>query len=316
MKKFTTSFLLVSILSLNSVTAFGDTDSTIFIDKINDTYIGTKNAQDIIKNIKFTDVPKNHWAKKSIVHAAALNMIKGYNNKYNPTKAVSNEEAIAFLIRFIGLEQIAQNENNLIKNSNAQASWSSGYLKVARDIGLITNEQYNNSIKTSQNSTSQNLFSKTSPVTREQIASWLVYSINYLKGQDNPLIAKIINKVYNFSDYSNIGLEHINNVEICLDNGFMSGVSDNKFKPKDFLTRSEIAQILANTADIYNEIFGLEKKVGTIIAIKDVQENKSGNNVLKRNIFVRNNDSLINNIQYELADNFFKPSLRQRCCSL
>lgn len=302
MKRLIAKLIIITALNFNYLNVYAITDNNILKDEVSQVYSGTKEAQAIINNIKFNDVASNYWAKEAITKAGALNLVKGYSNNYNPKSAVSNQEALAFLIRVAGLENTAQELGESLKDTGFGDStleiWSLGYLTLARNMGLITVDEYNSSIQEDLTNLEEGAFNRTSPVTREQVATWTVQILNSIL--EEPLEVTNQQKIYNFSDWTSISSEHINNVEICIDNGIMQG-SDGKFNPKGSLTRAEMAQLLINMDSIYNKANGLEAKRGTVAAIKDEQSTQSGNSNLIRNIYIRTNDGSVDIIQYEIT---------------
>lgn len=299
MKKMKLIFLTIIIIFVNTVNIFAITDSRIFTDKVYNTYEGTENAKAVILNLKFNDI-NGHWAKEAITKAGAFNMVKGYGKSYNPNNAVSNQEALAFILRVMGLEKDAQVEGELLKTQNPNSSllsiWSMGYLSIARNIGLITSTQYTEATSQNQDSLPIGAFKREGNATREQVATWIVSAINYV--EKDTLISNEQQSIYNYSDWKNISSEHINGVEICLDNGIMKGLNNGNFNPKGSLTRAEMAQILVNLDEIYNKIFKYTKKTGTIGGIKDNQTTLTGKSILERNVYIRTSDGTVDVLKY------------------
>lgn len=312
MKKIRVIFLSVIIIIFNITNIFANIDEKIFIGEISNTYEGTENAKATIKNLKFQDV-NSHWAKEAITKAGAFNMVKGYDRKYLPNNKVSNQEALAFILRMIGLEEQAQAEGNRLKaqagNNGLLNIWSIGYLSLSRNMGLINNEQYNQAISKNPEALPQGAFKRDDNVSREQIATWLVNALNSVRGE--PLVMGNQQNIYNFSDWKDISSEHINSVEILLKNGVMNGLKNGKFNPKGSLTRAEMAQILSNSDEIYNKIFNLTKKMGTVGGIKDIQTKQTGKAILERNIYVRTSDGKIDVFKYYVDAGFLPKGLQK-----
>lgn len=302
MKKFRVFFLIFIIIIVNSISIFAITDNKIFTDTVYNIYEGTIEAKPLISNLKFNDIPKGHWAKEAITKAGALNMVKGYGNKYNPNSNVSNQEALAFAIRVIGLEKEAQQEGQRLKtqaaDNNPASIWSVGYLSLSRNRGLITNQQFNEAISQNQDRLPETAFKRENPATREQVATWIVQALNTIR--QTPLVSNNQQSIYNYSDWIDTSVEHLENVEIALDNGIIKGDSNGKLNPKGALTRAEMAQILSNMDNIYNEAVGLTKKAGTVGGIKDVQTTQTGKANLERNIFIRNDEGKVEILKYAI----------------
>ena len=312
MKKIKLVFLTGIITFVNTINIFAITDTKIFTDAVYNTYEGTEEAKATIPNLKFTDT-NNHWAKEAITKAGAFNMVKGYSKKYNPNGAVSNQEALAFILRVIGLEKEAQAEGERIKaqapSNQTLAIWSTGYLSLARNRGLISNAQFAEATSQNQESLPEGAFKKEANATREQVATWLVSAINSV--MPTPLNVKEQQNIYNYSDWKSISSEHINGVEIALSNGIMKGLNNGKFNPKGSLTRAEMAQILVNLDEIYNKMFGYTKKTGTVGGIKDKQTTQTGKANLERNIYIRTREGKVDVLKYYMESSSSPKSLNK-----
>lgn len=307
MKKLV-SFITAVVFVLNTVSAFSLelTDTKVFTDPIQNTYIGRDEAKNMISNLNFTDVNSGYWAYESIVKAGALDMVKGYDRTFNPNGVVSNQEAIAFAVRVMGLENEAQTEAARLENLNSTPAsnsvrpvWSIGYLSLAMQNGLITNAQFNDAINQDQNTILPEGFFRGAPVTREQAAHWLVMAINYLS--PNLLTPSgSQQKLYSYPDWDSVSAQFAQSMELLLANGIMNGKSNGTLSPKGNLTRAEMAQILSNLDSIYYNAAGLVKKTGTIGGIKDTQVNQTADINLVRNLYVRDMNGKIDVLAYNI----------------
>lgn len=76
----------------------------------------------------FTDVPVSHWANKYIAKAASLGIIGGYGDgKFGPEDTVMYEQALAMIIRALGLSDEA----------DKAGGFPDGVISVAENIGCI-----------------------------------------------------------------------------------------------------------------------------------------------------------------------------------
>ncbi len=228
-------------------------------------------------------------------------MVKGSDKKYRPNDNVSNQEALAFVLRVSGLEKQAQEEGQNLKDQAASQNsplsiWSVGYLSLARKNGLITADEYNQAISQNQESLPAGAFKRSANATRERVADWVVKSLNSIREQ--PLVSNSQQSIYNYSDWKNTSVEYIDSIEIALDNGILKGSKNGKLNPKGALTRAEMAQILSNMDSLYNEAVGLTKKTGTVGGIKDEQTTQTGQAKLERNIYIRTADGTVDTIKY------------------
>lgn len=298
-----TIFIVIAML-INTVNVFA-IDKTIFTDKVVSTYIGTKEAKPLIQNLNFKDVPNNYWAKEAIVRAGAINIVKGYNDYYKPNNFVSNQEALAFILRIAGLEKQAQvageNQRNLAKDAKSPLPiWSIGYLSIANRSGLITPQQYNEAISQNQDSLPKTAFKRNDNASREQIINWIIEMLN--KSREVPLTSDLQQNIYTFKDWEQTDVMYVENMEIAIDNGIIKGDKNGNLNPKGTVTRAEIAQIISNLDKIYNDTVGLSEKLGTVGGIKDKQTNTTGKASIERNIYIRDDKGTVDIIKY-LAKN-------------
>lgn len=301
MKKIVSIILCLVIVS-GTANIFAQTDTKIFTDTPVNQYPGRDEAKEMITNLNFTDVPSSHWAREAIVRTGALNMVKGYQNTYNPNGTVSNEEALAFILRAMGLEDAAQQsainmQDTAPENSPLRTLWSYGYLLQANQTGLITPAEYAYAIETPP-SVEPDAFIRTAPATREQLADWIVRAMNYIS-PGSFANTNTQQKIYTFSDWQDISVQFVSSVELVTANNIMVG-ANGQFRPKGSLTRAEMAVVLKNMDSIYNNAASIEKKSGTVGGIRDDQTSRTGDASLSRNIYIRTDNGTIDIIQYAI----------------
>ena len=310
MKKFNLLFLIFVICFTTTSDIFAITDKNIFTDPVENIYQGTTEAKPLINNLKFTDT-NGHWAQEAIKKAGALDIVKGYDKKYRPNSFVSNQEAIAFATRVSGLEREAQELGERLKNqaqdNKLLSIWSIGYLSLARNNGLITQEQFTQATQPNQDSLPAGSFKRDANATREQAIHWIIKSLNVILPE--PLSYESQQNIYNYKDWKDIDSSYINSMEIALANGILKGDKNKMLKPKGALTRAEMAQILSNMDNLYNEAVGLTKKSGTVSGIKDEQINKTGSATLERKIYIRTDNGKVDIIKYTMENNSSPKSL-------
>lgn len=309
MKKRKWPFLAAAIILFNSQMAvWGAADQYILTDPIANTYQGRMEAVDIIRNMNFRDVPSSHWARESIVRMGALDIVKGYENTYLPNNPVTNQEALAFLLRSVGLEAQAQEQGvrigaTLDEQSSVRNLWSLGYLQVAAARGLITNAQFQDALAGDQSALDPTVnFIRARAVTREQVAEWIVKTIQSV----DPTIIRPISgqqKIYQYQDWQQISADKIPYVEAAAVLQIMQGDTNQRFNPKSSITRAQMAQILKNMDAIYFRAVGIERRTGTVGAIQDIQNTTTGQASVTRSIRIRTEDGKVDEIQYQVARN-------------
>ncbi len=310
MKKFL-AFVLAAVIAL-PIQSFGLTDELILTDPVKNTYTGRTEAASLIKNLNFTDLPTTHWAKEAVTRSGALNMVKGDAGTYKPNDKVTNEVALAFIMRVMGQEDAAlkqaetlyKQEAGLEDPSTSETLWSLGYLTVARQKGLITTEQLDDATIPDQTQLDPKVsFMRRAPATREQVATWLYQAIVKLDKdafKKNP--AETRQKIFTFKDYQKIATDKIQAVEAITSAKIMGGDGTN-FKPKDPLKRDEMAQILKNLDSIYFKLNGLEKRTATVGGVLDGQNTSTGEASVGRQFYLRASSGAIDVINYSVDVN-------------
>ncbi len=329
MKKIIFYTLLITALLCTSLTDVGAiTDDMIFADNISNIYVGRKEAAEMARNLSFADVSSTNYAAESIVRTGALDIVKGYENLYRPNDVVSNEEAIAFIMRVLGLENVATETAKTVKatmppDSSLNLLWSIGYLTEAANIKLITKDQYDDimypyrleaAVKTALAAETdpfaqgspipdRNIkFLKELPATREDVVDWLVRGIKTIDKTAFGDPPATYQAVYKFKDWEQIDVDKARSVEEAVANGILAGDENGNLLPKGSLTRAAMAQIIRNMDSIYYKLAKIERKTGTVGAIKDDQITNSTVSQLTRSIYVRTADGNIDVLQLGLKN--------------
>jgi len=311
-KRFLSAFLILTILLSSAGYVEAVSDINALSDTVENSYEGRNEATDIIRNTEFSDLSQTHWAKEASVRLGALNIVKGYNENgkylYHPESKVSNEVALAFLLRALGKEDLAQREaekiaQDLYEPEYIKTLWSKGYLKVASDMGLITKDQYGDALVQVQSELNPKYsFIRGAAVSREQVAQWVVKAIeNTDKTALTPIRGQ--QKIYEYNDWDKISIDKVPYVEAVTINNIMSGNPNGDFNPKGSLTRAEMAIVLKNIDDIYYKTQNIKRKQGVVAAIKTDVELAQGTDKVKNIIRIRTEDGTIDEITYQTEIN-------------
>ena len=266
--------------------------------------VGRREATSLINTLNFTDVPNNHWARESIVRGGAFGMIAG-GNTFSPNASVSNQEALAFVIRVIGMEnaanqaRVAQAEE--FEGTATAALWSLGYLHHAMTIGLIEQEDFDDATVDNQAVLNPEFnFLRSAPATREQVVHWLVQGLNTMNAGTFDLTDSLV-AVRQFNDWGNIDVSMLQSMEAAVRNNIISGTTPTTLAPGASLTRAQMAQILANLDSIYFNAAGISRGTGTVGAIVDMQVTATGQDTFTRQIQIRTAAGNRVDINYELS---------------
>ena len=301
-KKFIVYLSAFIYLLQATVGTMAATDRDILSDPVANVYTADLTGQAISNNLNFTDVPITHWAKEPITRLGALSVVKGYNEEnvlsYRPDANVSNEEALAFILRLIGQEEAAVLASKNIANNPDDPTltiWSNGYLQVANNLGLITVAELTDGLTLDQTVLDPELnWLRRAPVTREQVALWLVQGVN-ASGVGNIAPIDVHQQVFALDDWETIDPAYLSYVEALMEAGIMVG-DGTSFNPKEPLSRGEMAQIVVNMEDVLYETMGLTLKGGVVGSVA----NAAAIGVLAteqlRTYLIRNDGGLVDQI--------------------
>lgn len=312
------AFLLCWILVWQSAEAAISEDQGIVSDPVSAVYRGQMLGDTIRRNLNFTDLPANHWAKEAVSRLGALGIVQGYSEGgsyyYRPNQRVSKEEALALLLRAIGKEADAKKAAERIEaGENAQSNltfWSKGYLTVARQLGAITQEQLNDALSEDQAALLPNEnFRRLDSATREEVAAWLV--ILAAAAGSTELTPQYENQaIFRYSDWQAIDAKYLPYVEMVTKAGIMRGAG-NAFAPKQGITRAELAQTIRNMGQSLYRLRNISLRNGYIGHIEDATTLNNQASRKERNYLVRNQSGQVDQWIYaeEINSDNIKTSL-------
>ncbi len=309
---------LIVMLLASNVTVYGviESDQAILSAEIDKVYHGRQEAGAILNNNQFSDVATSFWGTEAISQMAALEIVQGYRNngvfQFRPNRNVTNEEAIAIILRSVGLEERAKTAAQNIGQQDESLGeiWSKGYMTVANQLGLINNRELADSLVAEQEILDPEFnFIRGAYVTREQMAAWLAQAIN----SQNP---NVLNPQYEnqeilrFNDWQSIDLEFAPYVEAVLKADLMQGTGNN-FNPKGLLTRAELVQTIRNMGQLLYNTMNLTVKTGYIGHISQEYLLGSDNNQQAKTAWVRDNNGRVNQITMALNRDAFGKTLSE-----
>jgi len=273
--------VLTLIVSSVSISAAIIEDQGIVSADIVNVYIGRKKAPEMRVNIDFSDVASDYWGREAIMRMGALDITKGYIvngvREFRPTQELSKEETLAFILRAIGLEEEAKLIGETLGAAESDTTitlWSKGYVTLANQLGLITNPELVDALVLDQEALDQELnFVRTSPVTRELAAKWIVQSINSQNPEAiEPLYRQQSINAYN--DWGEIDILYMPYVEAVIDAKIMVG-DGTSFNPKGSLLRAEMMQMMENMDKLLYDTMNLTFKTG-YVGHSELSETSSG----------------------------------------
>lgn len=166
----------------------------------------------------FTDVPDGAWYNDAVNYCADQGWVSGYANKtFKPNNNITRAELAAVINKELKLDTPAENTFQDV----AAGQWYTAPVLNCVKAGIITGY----SAKT---------FGPQDKVTREQAAVILAkaFNVEKLDGRSS------------FKDDGKISSWAAGSVKAMNRLGFIAGVGDNMFAPKDYVSRAAICQIL------------------------------------------------------------------------
>ena len=169
--------------------------------------------------IQFNDI-KGHWAQSQIISFVSNGYVGGYpDGTFKPNNSITRAEFIKIFNKYFGLTKTSGKVFN-----DTKTHWAKTEIDIAVTNGVA-------------NGISATEFKPNDPITREQAA---VMICNYKKISD-----KNHDKINNYSDKKNVSSWAKDSVEGVIEKGYMSGYSDNTFRPKNNITRAEAVVTLS-----------------------------------------------------------------------
>ncbi len=188
-----------------------------------DAFNFEKDLQKELSKVSKTDLI-HHWARKPIIDAINKEIMVGTSDlKFSPDQEITRGEFITILGRIANIDKEKFTE---IKDENIEPDkYYTEYMNWA-----VENKLFPDNVK---KIASEN-------ITREEMAYTLAAYLNLSKEN------KIADGKLNFSDADQISDWAKNSIAYLADKEILKGTSDNKFAPKNNLTRAEVAQIIYN----------------------------------------------------------------------
>lgn len=319
-------FALVLIFALPAV-VLGEngangtaTDGLALVDPVENTYIGRTQANRLIGQLQFTDLPANDAHRDAVVRSGALEIIRGGARNFRPNAAVTREEAITYALRAAGLSEMAVTlaaTHDLPPDTPLSVAWTVGYLQLASTIGMISAADFDAALAeirtqftegAAATTPANNLpniampiiaatFQRTEPATREEVAYYFYRALQF--AQPGIFVNNAVGtSLRSFSDWNTVSAAHSAGVEALLRNNVITGQTATTFGPRGTVTRLQMAQIIRNLDSLHYGLLGIERRVGTVADITNEQFTDTGGGTIWRHIHVRRADGGIDILRF------------------
>lgn len=205
--------------------------------------------------IEFADT-KGHWAQNTIRRLSDLGIVNGIgNNLFNPDGLITRAEYLKIMMNFSGIEPVPYREGYCL---DADADdWYCEYLQSALDKGLIPKEMiasYKAELETNNDSSISvryyGAFNSDLAINREEMAVLTMHLYQYsLSAQNSSLIKP---GIVSFKDSDNISVWALPSVKLAVSMGFIEGMDDGTFQPRETATRAQAATLIGRIIDSNN----------------------------------------------------------------
>lgn len=234
MKKLLVPTLAISLVMGLGTTAFaqGGRDNKDDNHNNNSRFSSNKNNHvDIKFDFKDTQGKDFEWALRYIMSLANRHIFDGYpDGTFKPQQTVTRIEAITAAVRLMGLRDQAESAEEMATKLNFNdaskvPAWAVGYVAVALENDLFAESE--TSVNPSQ------------PADRLWATTLLVKALKLQNEAEANMNAKLP-----FSDASSVPAGSVGYVKVAVDKGLVNGFEDNTFRPKQPVTRAQIAALL------------------------------------------------------------------------
>lgn len=172
--------------------------------------------------LRFKDM-KNHWARADVEYMAELGIVNGDENDiFRPDDNVSRAEFATMITRAMELEETPY-ENSFF--DVVSEDWYSGYVQTVRSNDYMSGYD--------------GLFKPNEKITREEIARVIVAAYN---SKTNTKLQT--GRTLYFNDIDDISYWAYDYIVEAADMGFIYGITDELFAPRQSATRAQAAAML------------------------------------------------------------------------
>jgi len=187
----------------------------------------------------FSDVSLDYWAFEPIYKLVSAEVLTGYpDGTFLPSAKITRAEISAMLCRGFDVEPV--DATSKFTDTGA-AAWAEKYINPLTDEGIFLG-------------VGKNLFDPNSNITNAEVAKLMVRLIERFNPE-----AELINTTPIFSDEEEIADWAKDSAKKAIEYGVMSATMDNKFNPKEVLTRDKLADIILKTMEtIYEKEYGIK----------------------------------------------------------
>lgn len=200
----------------------------------------------------FTDTA-NHWAQNTINRLADKGIVNGTDARhFSPDAPIRRAEYLKMMMELVGIDTVPYRSGDCL---DAEASdWYCGYLQSALDKGLIPKEMiasYKANVTVNNGESSvryTGAFNGNLPIEREEMAALSMNLYQYVLDSSNANTLTPPTSV-RLTDIDEVSVWAQPSVRLAVAAGFIEGMDDGSFQPRENATRAQAATILGRILD-------------------------------------------------------------------
>jgi HSP20 family molecular chaperone IbpA len=199
----------------------------------------------------FKDIPKTHWAAKSIIKVTKSGLMKDYKDgKFHPTTSVTRGQFAKLIVQAYKISTVKPAIPSFTDVSKSNPNYA--YIEA-------TKYYFTGSISTSKGAR----FNPNQKLRRDEAAA----VITRLTLLDRQSISSESFLKQRFTDYKNISPSLYKHVALAVNKNLILGFSNRTFKPSSSLDRANAAYMVYKTTEQYYNKRGIAKFSSTIPAL-------------------------------------------------
>lgn len=181
----------------------------------------------------FSDVPPNHWAYDAIMDLVRKGILSGYpDGTFKPDNPVKRTETAVILTKVFNLDLLTPDRGSFI--DVPKTHWAYGYVEVIGKTKLMSDSIDSGRFRPEEN------------LKRIEYVPISVKSLGMKMFADNINEEEKTKTIMVFSDASQVPIWARGYLTIAIKAQIVSGYPDGTFKPKNNITRAEIATLIYN----------------------------------------------------------------------
>ncbi len=204
-------------------------------------------------SVSFVDIG-GHWAETTIKNLAGKGVVKGVSStRFNPDGNVTRAEFLKMMMEVTKIPTATYRYGQCLDASGGD--WFAPYLQSALDRGLIPQDMIAGYgvkiIKSEDGSTRavyEGAFNGNISISREEMAYLTQEIFQYTRNARTMSTLKVADGM-EFSDSALISSWAYDTVALACAQGFITGMGDNRFEPKQTATRAQAVTIVSRVLE-------------------------------------------------------------------